>query len=1633
MNLAADAGSVILGGRIDTSGIEGGDVSLFGVGGVQLSATAVIDTRASGYGDSRQARAGDVTLGVDGTGVITLASGSLIDVSAKRPGDRLIALDRNGAPDYLLASGDLGGQVHFRAPLIERPGPDTVGLSVSGLVRGSREVVVEGFKRFNLADVPGQGFVGVSVAGGVATLDPGATGGVNFLRSETAGTIPNFIQTFNLAPVSGLVGAHLRPGVELDYRGDITLAANWNLAAAVVDETAAVAAGDMHSVTGLTGRVAVTVGRESDLLSRLTNGGSGSLGRMLYRVGGDVRNEAGALTLRASGNLNLNGSLTDGFFQFRDQRDTDYVNHALGGGDRTQSAVLLPSCTTDDCAGIIDYRSHVAPTDFIDIVYPIFAGVSAGGQAVDPFVEAPYSSAANSASPTGLDPLGSAELFPRLTGGRAAQSWSYQLAAGADLGTVRPSVDPSRVAPTLTGSVLFSGAVSYSVKPVRGTVTFANRFVVTTDGFGDEGSGAAGKDTVAADQWLAQFRALHPDVQAGDFTILDFSSAPVKAQAVLAARAKAYFLPLASSQYEFVGSPASPLAVYTSLAQAAGFLAGSGGDFTGIRQFYPSPKAPLLEASLTGLVKPEVRTGAGSISVAAARDIDLRGSAAAIYSTAAGAKTTESLGFQVGGSAVYSAGVVADLSARTAVDAATGARMTLDPSTLVSPGNAFLNFAPAPSAFPRSIVANPVYATGGGDLTLSAGRDVLSRRDVWQESQAAVADWSGTADQQWRMGAVGQLTDARINPQLFTEGLGALAGGNVRVAAGRDVSDLSVISTSALATAGVAGNSQGRALVTLGGGSVSVTAGANVLGGRIDVASGRALISAGDDIADSGALRFGPGTTPVENALRLRLTDATVELDAGGSANLRGIGALGLRQSEAALQNNANSALFYSPTAGVSILANGAVAIDNKPEGGDLLGPSGVSAAAFYPGSLSIAALGGNIVFGGDGSPPVFLAPTTRGTVSLLSGGDIDAFTLIMDDSDPAFLPGLFTDFRVDVSGNVLAGRAPRFPAVLPDTPDVIRRSLHNRDLPHLGDLVPNRVYADGSINGATISSPKLTRIGAGQDIIDMMFFGQNLNAEDITRITADRDIIATTKSVSALENVTSTGQQIFGDPRPTLQGNTFVIGGQGSLFLEAGRDAGPFLNSAVTSGFKRGGNSSTVATGSLSFGGGILSVGSDWNPWLPDQGATLVTEFGVGKGQAFDAFRDAYLDPAKLSHLDAGLFEQVVDANGVSTPNRDKPIYGPILIDWMKTHAVSQLIASFGRTDVTYQQAFDAFKRLPALQQRLFIVSKVYFNELVQPANPSSIDYLRYARSYKAIDTLFPSTLGYTKNDLTGASNGAETTIDTGNLDLRLSTIQTVRGGDIFLLGPGGQVLAGSTVRTTEQAARRNYGGARLFGADPGAFVSQIDNIPAGFEGVLTLRGGAINTFTDRDFRLNQSRLFTEAGGNIAMWSSNGDLNAGQGPRSSANFPPVVVRVDENANSRIDLGAATTGAGIGAFQPAVDKPAPDVFLLAPRGTVDAGDAGVRVTGNLFIAALSVANSDNFKVSGSSIGVTAAAPIDVGGQTGANAAAAAAQQAAQDVARSQSQQVSPSVISVDVVGFVEADESDNDDNKKKIR
>lgn len=281
------------------------------------------------------------------------------------------------------------------------------------------------------------------------------------------------------------------------------------------------------------------------------------------------------------------------------------------------------------------------------------------------------------------------------------------------------------------------------------------------------------------------------------------------------------------------------------------------------------------------------------------------------------------------------------------------------------------------------------------------------------------------------------------------------------------------------------------------------------------------------------------------------------------------------------------------------------------------------------------------------------------------------------------------------------------------------------------------------------------------------------------------------------------------------------------------------------------------------------------------------------------------------------------------------------------------------------------------------------------------------YDRAYAALDLIFPDS---------GAGTAAAAAGRTGDINLFASRILTEAGGRIDLMAPSGSLVVGlsNTPAALLQTETLNPSGN-----------GQTDT---GVLGIVAMGEGDVQGVTRDDMLVNQSRILTVGGGDILLWSSSGDIDAGKGKKSAAVVPPPLTLVKADGSVTRVLQGAATGSGIGALEPVGSTPG-DVDLIAPRGTVNAGDAGIRA-GNLNIAAQVVLGAENIKVSGSSSGTpvvdNSAVNASSSGATsrGEDAAqsVAAASQAASEAARNAqalANQFKPAIVRVDLLGFGE--------------
>jgi hypothetical protein len=399
--------------------------------------------------------------------------------------------------------------------------------------------------------------------------------------------------------------------------------------------------------------------------------------------------------------------------------------------------------------------------------------------------------------------------------------------------------------------------------------------------------------------------------------------------------------------------------------------------------------------------------------------------------------------------------------------------------------------------------------------------------------------------------------------------------------------------------------------------------------------------------------------------------------------------------------------------------------------------------------------------------------------------------------------------------------------------------------------------------------------------------------------------------------------------------------------------------------------------------------VGNARNPLLPYAGADIVAAAGIGpsislaaSGLDYAAFIAQFLNPATAG----------------ANATRYLPDLGQLL--------------GFDSTKSENDQIWTEFASLPEQtpgekEAKDRLVLDVFYAVLRDAGrdhnNPDSAGFHNYNAGLDAIRALFPgSRVTPDQTSVTGPWDGSVT--------LATHEIATAQGGNVMLLVPGGGVTVG---RST----------------DP----DKVD------QGILTARGGNISVFSQGDIEVGRSRVFTLRGGAEILWSSLGNIAAGSGSKTVFAAPPTRVLIDpQSADTQNDLTGLATGAGIGVLATIKGVPPGDVDLVAPVGTIDAGDAGIRATGNLNIAARVVLNSSNIQVGGSSAGTPPPpAPPNLAPLTAASNASAVTSSAASDIAKQETTSTQaqvtevPSIITVEVLGYGGEDEAEQGIDESK--
>lgn len=1027
-----------------------------------------------------------------------------------------------------------------------------------------------------------------------------------------------------------------------------------------------------------------------------------------------------------------------------------------------------------------------------------------------------------------------------------------------------------------------------------------------------------------------------------------------------------------------------------------------------------------------------IRTGTGSITVAAARDVVLKDTAAP--------------------GVIYAAGV----NTETYANPYSPSLAVNDPNGFFEPrlmayGNAAATAKPEPALElyygPPTAAAFPEK---GGDVVIDAQRDILGNTKVvakkdengntvykkvpqyyqpWLLSNSGVTPSAGASI----LGAgvfapagtqIASQTAWWIQYGSFQQGF-LSAGGNVSVFAGRNMLDVSVSApTTGRVTGGLSANST-PVTHLYGSGNMVVRAGGDIRGGSFYEGSGHASIVAGGDIGQNDYVyRYADSTLKLPNLPLLAVDTGQITMTGSGSIAMAGVvnpAALHAQQPSKAnpLEPQPKPVIplyfdAYGPDSKVRLVAqSGDVTINIAPTAIAIIPTNKLAvqaAPATYPASFEAVALQGNLITTGIGNilnqkasgtvpaPGIVLSPSEHGTFNLLAQGGIDLtfgypqtstpqlISSPLISAGPSLIDAAFDPFRPNSGNHEASSRA-----ILAHEDDVADGlDTTARIYAATGDIKATGSYGKRTASSSEnvyqrIEINRPTSIYAGRDIIDLNVIVQNIHTSDVSTIVAGRNIAYTGFS----------------------NGGGLQVAGPGFLVVQAGGDIGPFLPAAfdnatqapVQEGIVSVGNSSPTPVGNIYIsektGGGSVGIynqsllGPANNPRrnavLTDaagtkQGADIITMFGTKFGIDYAAVAASYIDPANASSVK---HNYVSDLRSFLS-RIGKP-------------------ASDSDSDAS---VFAALQALPTDLQHVFI-DQVFFAELkavgIDQKGGTSSDT---QRGYRMIETMFPARLGYTANVLGSGSNGASQLVKTGDMNLLHATVQTQLGGDISMFGPGGNIIVGSLA------------------AEPNSALKLRDI------GILTLGGGAINTFTDESVLVNSSRVLTTQGGDILMWSSNGNLDAGRGSKTTLSAPALQVLYDQDDYQSIDLGGFVTGAGIGTLQASSKAAASQLYLLAPRGTIDFGTAGVRASGSAVFVAPVIANASNFQVQGSTTGIPTVSVPNIGALTaGSNTAGAAAKTAETPTATGARRQ--GSIWIVEVIGYGGGDGQDDQAGDKK--
>jgi len=977
--------------------------------------------------------------------------------------------------------------------------------------------------------------------------------------------------------------------------------------------------------------------------------------------------------------------------------------------------------------------------------------------------------------------------------------------------------------------------------------------------------------------------------------------------------------------------------------------------------------------------------------------------------------------------------------------------------------------APAASLFAK-MQAFPQFTINGGRLTLSAGNDISA-----PEATQLINNWY------WRSGLLNATDSTRYSDSeplawwtqfsRFGQTLGAFGGSSITAQAGHNITNLQAMAPSAGWADSL--NADTAGLLTLGGGGVTVRAGADLLGGQFLLGQGNGRLEAG------GAIGVASDNVNPASPI-LALNSGEWRVTARGNVTVAAPFNPTAAPASDADSRRGFSGYFYTwgADAGLTLQSKaGAAALQSGPDENSAIGLglaigqiSDLNMFQVTTPSLRVSAAGDIALFEGGSGTVMF--PSPQGQLALWSGGTIllsaTSGSLAMADS----LPATWGTARTPINPTANVVGASLVIGTIGDTLPLAAL--------HADDATPVQVHAErsveitgGSTTKATLLLAKPANISAGTDLVSLSTRVEHFSSSNVSHITAGRNLLGGefgyievagpgAIEVSAGRNIdlgSSGGITTNGNLRSAAlpaQGASVRLSAATEGTLDVDVLSARYLTPADQGGSAR---AATYRAALLAFVRDALQQPKldEATAWAQFKTFPSAAQARFGRQVLASEFGATYLtgplpSTEQLTTTLQAAFErdkaQVLSAGGaalaagqaLTLPGRET------LKDTELASYLAQLRGlSFASLDLDSAIAarLSQLTNLRSGWQQTVAsalgdtVAGFAQRAAKNPADPAVLAY--QAALADTSSTRFTRYRDQVLASELASTGGVAAQFGKLSLPMRLAFFeQGFQAAELAGVGnftnhavwTGGAPLlsyTGALDMTQSSVVTKRGGDISLVNPGGAITVGLKDTGASAAKGVITLGGGNIFGFARDDFQVNTQRVFVVGQGDMTLWSSNGDIDSGRGANTAVAAPPLAPRRSVDGVV-FETPATTTGSGLGILEDASGRRSGTIGLFPAFGEILALDAFIRAPSVVLGSAIKGAdNLQSPSVGGATAPVAAPA---LAAPPPASTESRAADAAGAGAAQSQESRPRNALLTVDLLGMGPASDETCDDKDK---